>query len=503
MGNNAQINGLLLSVLSSSGIKSYPVLLRRRSQGRLPLALPSLDKISTFIVAAETNDGKTYYNLKFESKRIIKYIPGSSTICRLSLQKAFSPSFREKHPLLYVAPKNFIIDGVSGSFATIKEMGDFQNKLNRDRNTLSPEMKQKILSLTKNANSDKEKIKILYDYLGQTTRYESIQLGIGGLQPIESGEVSKTGFGDCKGLSFYLKSMLEAINIPSHYTIIELNETEKNLQKDFTSYLQSNHVILSVSLQSETLWLECTNPNVPFGYVHSSIAGHNAILVTPEGADFVRLPDYKDIDNLSQNNITVNFNGNDETLITVNSSNFLKFHEELSPLLKKSKNEQIDYVRSNISLQNATINDLSIEERKSAHPEFILKYALSSKYGNKTGNRYFIPLNAFRTLKTSMMNTERNQDIVISNGWKNMDNIEIKIPDGFEIEYLSESLTLESPFGLLESSIKSNDENSILITQSFVLNSGRWSVKQYNDFIDFLKNVSHAYNDEIVLKNTR
>lgn len=61
VGNNVQINGLIISALNSAGIKSYPVLLRRRSQGRLPLTVPSLDKLTTFIVAAETKDGTVYY----------------------------------------------------------------------------------------------------------------------------------------------------------------------------------------------------------------------------------------------------------------------------------------------------------------------------------------------------------------------------------------------------------------------------------------------------------
>lgn len=61
LGNNVQINGLIISALNSSGIKSYPVLLRRRSQGRLPVSMPSLDKLTTYIAAAETKEGTVFY----------------------------------------------------------------------------------------------------------------------------------------------------------------------------------------------------------------------------------------------------------------------------------------------------------------------------------------------------------------------------------------------------------------------------------------------------------
>lgn len=61
IGNNAQINMILISALKDAGIKAFPILISRRSTGRLPYAFPSLNKLNTFIVAAETSDGKLTY----------------------------------------------------------------------------------------------------------------------------------------------------------------------------------------------------------------------------------------------------------------------------------------------------------------------------------------------------------------------------------------------------------------------------------------------------------
>lgn len=60
-GNNSQFNMILLSALRNNGIKAYPVLLSRRSEGRLPYTYPSFEKLNTFIVAAQTTEGKVYY----------------------------------------------------------------------------------------------------------------------------------------------------------------------------------------------------------------------------------------------------------------------------------------------------------------------------------------------------------------------------------------------------------------------------------------------------------
>ena len=132
-------------------------------------------------------------------------------------------------------------------------------------------------------------MKAVYDYLAKTTRYVSIQLGIGGLQPITATDVCRTGFGDCKGLSYYAGSMGNELGIPATYTVI--SSTIERLLPDFSSANQMNHVILQVPLPQDTLWLECTNPQLPFGYVHQDIAGHDALLIQPTGGSIYRLPD--------------------------------------------------------------------------------------------------------------------------------------------------------------------------------------------------------------------
>ena len=60
IGDNAQINMVLLSMLRDANITAYPVLMSRRDRGRLPFS-PTLNRLNTFIVAAETSDGQIFY----------------------------------------------------------------------------------------------------------------------------------------------------------------------------------------------------------------------------------------------------------------------------------------------------------------------------------------------------------------------------------------------------------------------------------------------------------
>lgn len=76
--------------------------------------------------------------------------------------------------------------------------GEWQYQLLSGRDQLPPTLKEELQKRTANCNTPYEKIAAIYQYLASTTRYVSIQLGIGGLQPIAAADVNRTGFGDCK-----------------------------------------------------------------------------------------------------------------------------------------------------------------------------------------------------------------------------------------------------------------------------------------------------------------
>lgn len=68
---------------------------------------------------------------------------------------------------------------------------DLYNNLFSAQKYLDEKTKFEIRNLVKNLNSDKEKVVFLYDYLQKNTRYVSIQIGIGGFQPMSATEVHK------------------------------------------------------------------------------------------------------------------------------------------------------------------------------------------------------------------------------------------------------------------------------------------------------------------------
>lgn len=415
------------------------------------------------------------------------------------VREPYSPQAKELFPYIYVTPERFNFEKTSGEMKDWQTYGAWLYRLLEGRGTLPPAFIQELKERTSHCANDREKVQVVYNHLAATTRYVSIQLGIGGLQPAPASEVHHTGFGDCKGLSNYAHAMLSALDIPSCYTVISTEN--KDFLKDFASNNQANHVILQVPLPNDTLWLECTNPTLPMGYIHHDIAGHDALLVTPQGGILYRLPTYADSLNTQTNHARIHLSPDGSAQMEVRQRSCLFQYEPLSQLPKLPADKQKDYLRSDINLIQADISDIRYEEHKDAHPSIDIFYNLqTNKYGNSTGKRIFLPLNVFRKGFThSPPLAERTQDVVVPYGYLDTDSIEIQLPENYEMESIPTPYQEDSPFGSFHSSVTWKDK-SLFIVHRLHMKRGRYAKEAYTAFLEFRKKTAQQYNAKIIIK---
>jgi hypothetical protein len=172
-----------------------------------------------------------------------------------------APSWRELTTSVFLATEKFVIGDYEGSNASWKDFGKFVYDLKKDRDVLPEDVKKKVHELTDGVTDSKEKIRKLYEYMQQNTRYISIQLGIGGWQPFDANYVASKKYGDCKALSNYMYSLLKEAGIKAVYTCITSSSNDNYLLTDLPSS-QFNHIILFVPNGKDTTWLECTSQTV-------------------------------------------------------------------------------------------------------------------------------------------------------------------------------------------------------------------------------------------------
>lgn len=412
-----------------------------------------------------------------------------------------SPPMGTRVPAVLFVPEEFSYDGKDGSASDWKAIGDWLISLTEDRDVPPDDLKAKVLQLTEGAEDDIEKIRRIYEYLGSTTRYVSIQLGLGGLRPIEPEKVFRNKFGDCKALSFYMKTMLRCAGIESDYVII--NSGEDKMIPDFPSLGTANHAILAVPCAKDTLWLECTNPDVPLGYVHSGIAGNHALIVKKGESYITRLPSTPDMANTHSQECLVHLNADGSAKILATEKAEMDFWPDMYALSKLTEAQRINSIMSDIALPQVRISDPQMFFDRSSKPSGLLAYKVEAlPYASPSGSRMFVPVNPFRSLEGKPNVSRRVNDFYFKDGNVLTDKIVIDIPDGYSIEASPRDRSFENEFGSVKFSRAIDQTKAGLrVTLSFRLenSSGTFPKSASGEYKRFCQEIYEIYSSKLVL----
>ncbi len=412
----------------------------------------------------------------------------------------YSPSARETLPHILWAPGKFELHSVSGDMTTWQGFGAWIHSLLKGQQELSPEFKAQLHAMTDTCRTDRSKVEVIYNYLAQTTRYVSIQLGIGGWQPFPASEVCRTGFGDCKGLSNYLCAMMHEVGIPANYVIIR--NDQRPLVTEFPSN-QFNHAIAQVPLSGDTLWLECTaSAFVPLGYVHDGIAGNDALLIDDNGGHLVKLPNYTPEQNVSYNKAHVTLQNDGSAKVNADMRYECRQYEDMLPLMSRTEQQRRDVMLSGINLSAVTLGDFTFTEHKQSYttPHIDVSMQLETrKLANITGSRMFVPVGIFHKITVPRALQQRVQPVSIGYGYVDIDTLVVTIPEGYEVETLPQSSSEVTPLGELSQTFEATD-NTVTVVTRHLMRHGRYPATDYATLRNLKTAVKRAYDQRIVLR---
>lgn len=418
-----------------------------------------------------------------------------------AIKKEFaSPRWQEITTMLSVAPTHFELEGYKGNMSTWKEFGLFLYNLQKDRYTLPAAIKQKVKEMTAGL-SDKEKIKLLYNFMQQNTRYISIQLGLGGWQPFPAEYVAQKGYGDCKALSNYMYSLLKEVNIKSYYTLIKAGSQDHYMMEDFPSN-QFNHAILCVPMANDTLWLECTSQTAPAGYMGDFTGNRKALLVDENGGVLVNTPSYGLKDNKQLRTIkgTIDAEGNLKVKASTQYAAIQQdyYHDLINHY---SKDKIKEALQENLQFATYHVNDFKYTERKNEQPTITEDLDIDvSGFATITGKRMFIMPNLLNRSTWKPSNEDKRvTDICFYYAYTDVDTVMIEIPEGYAPESLPAPVSIKSKFGTYKSEIKIVDRQ-LMYTRVNEKFAGRFPASDYAEMVTYFNSINKADFAQAVLK---
>ena len=482
-------------------------------------AIPTWRPITGYYVGVE----KDIYNLqdnedlglRFKEKNLQDYNitkSNSSTSLSYTLENALpiapedlSPSYYNYYPQVLVAMENFSFYGVEGKAKNWLEFGDWINDaLLEGRNEVTEETKQEVLGITANLDDPIEKAKAVFQFVQENTRYISVQVGIGGVQPIPALEVDQLKYGDCKGLTNYTKSLLEVVGVTSYYCIVEAGREIIDLEDDFASLEQGNHIILAIPTDGDTVWLDCTSQLHPFNFIGDFTDNRNVLVVKPSGSEIVKTQLYVDSSNYQLTTADIKLKADGSFASKINRKTRGLQYDDRFYIERRANDKVNEYYKYHWSY----INNLEILGYKFHNNKVDVEFTEdvdveASAYASVSGDRLLFKPNVFN--QNSYVPTRyrsRKMPIDISRGYLDEDIFKVEIPEGFEIEALPENIEIKNKFGEYHFEISTSD-NIITYKRKLFLKKGQYPNTDYKNYRDFRKQISKADNSKIVLKSIK
>lgn len=413
-----------------------------------------------------------------------------------------SPSFDKRFPRVKAYFDKFYLAGVPGIGGTWEAFGKWMyNDLIKETQQLDAEVVAEVQNLVKDLPDDEAKVRAVYQYLQDKVRYISVQVEIGGWKPMPAADVHRLSYGDCKALSNYMQSLLNAIGVKSYYTVLFGDPNKESLDTDVVA-MQGNHVILGVQLGDEVKFLECTSQQKPFGYMGTFTDDRDVLLLTPEGGKLARTTKYDQEDNVERivARLKLDVEGNLEGDYSETSKGI--FYSPKIYLDTKDQKDLSDHYYENFSgIKSLAVSDIKLQnDRDKVIYEEQLKLN-ARNYASKIGEDYLAKINPFSWSNEMIppRYKDRKSDFVILRGLIRQHEITFEIPEGYKLGAIAEPVALEEDFGSYQTQLEV-EGNQVNYTRTFKLNEGTYPVDAYENYREFYKNVVREDNQKLFIE---
>jgi hypothetical protein len=449
-------------------------------------------------------------------------VAGTQTTYRWQLPAApaveeepLSPSLEELLPAVHLAPTTFEVQGYAGTMDSWQNMGLWSYKLGEGRDVLPPALTAKMAQLLVTSPDPRERARKVYEFLQGSTRYVSIQLGLGGWQTAPASSVVAGGYGDCKALSNYTRALLKAAGLPAYVALVQAGPGEPDVRASFPSR-QFNHVILCMPLAghgttpADTVWLECTSQTEAFGYMGTFTGNRHALLLTPEGGRLVATPRYGAQANSQLRRTDLWLDATGGAKATVRTRRLGLAQDTYAQLLQTADaEEQKKYVSNRLRLSHFTLTSL----RLAAAPTKTLPGVVETmglelaSVGTAAGRRILLAPNLLGRLSPLPAQVgPRQMPLALPTPSLYQDTVRLHVPTGFRVENLPQPTQLTTAYGIYSSSCTALPDGTLQYVRQLETRRPAGSTTlpaaRYPDYQDFRRKVSQADNAQVVLVKT-
>ena len=390
-----------------------------------------------------------------------------------------------------------LLDGVEGLYSWYYSLVENINKEETD-----PALTTLVEELTREKESDIEKVKAIYYWTQQNIKYIAFEYALGGFIPREANEVFQKKYGDCKDNSSILFKMLEIAGLQGNLTWIGTRKIPYTYEEVPTPAVD-NHMILSYENKNNTYYLDATGRYIQIEYPSSFIQGKEALIANGNNFKVKKIPVVPAHLNKVVDTTYIQISNRD--IIGTSNSTFSGYIKNnlfynLENTRKEADIKELYNKRFLKGSNKFLIKSYKEENKFSYDKDFLVSYNFSiQNYVQNIGSEIFINPHFNKIVSSVKTKEDRKYDIEFEYKRQFSHTNIIEIPDGYEVSYIPTSVSFTNDLISVNLSY-STDKNKIVCKQNVVFNFIKLNKEQQQKVNTFVEKTEKASKEIIILK---
>lgn len=361
--------------------------------------------------------------------------------------------------------------------------------------------------VTARAESDNERIGMIFTDVATNVRNVSLRLGLGGYEPNDANAVLSNKYGDYRDKAVLLVGMLRAAGIEAYPAVV--NSVRGTVVESVPTLKQFDRLMVAVPEDGGYRFFDPFLDDAQYGFVRWG-RGNPALVVKDDGSgELVPIPRFDPAENTARKSLSIFLQPDGSASVRAVCHLFGFFDRKSRMALKDatpSERDKVFQAAANAVSTGATSVDYYVPDLANLLAEARFTQSIDAPdFAVRQGDMMIVRIPAFpfdfANLGVFPSLAERTYPFEIPVETKSEFDVKVVLPQGYQVEYWPEPLTVESDLMDVEFFCDWYEgKQSILWRMRITLKEKRIPIERYSEFKEAFDAIASPKNSLILLK---
>jgi hypothetical protein len=369
---------------------------------------------------------------------------------------------------------------------------------------------ERVAELTAGLASDEDRVRAIFLDVATGVRNVHLNLGLGGYEPSDASEVLENKYADTRDKSVLLVSMLRAAGIDA-YPALVAGRVDARFTESVPTLKQFNRILVALPEDGSYRLLDPFLDDAAYGFVRWG-RGNTALVVKDDGSgELFEVPGFRAAENRARltMDVTVDADGN----ATANSSCELtgyfdrKARRDLKDATPTEAQKLFDTAANAVSTGATDVEHSHSDLTDLTETVTAAQTVEAEGFAVPQGDMMIVHLPPFPLSFASMdvhpSLSERRYAFEFPCEYTSELVINLELPDGYEVAWAPEDVTLTTADAVLDLSCETHEEQHVVVwRQTVTINERSIDVDDYAGFKENYDDLTSPKNRLLLLKRT-